>query len=1045
MPRRDKKTHLDWKCRQCSDSFNSERGLNIHVARSHKQAGNKRPRRAGCEGEGLEGYAADSDVHHPAALSGAQSHAPSVASTETDHSSSSEAEPSSSSENDAGGHSDQSVRLEVFENSEDDADGEVAIPAAAAAAAAADDDDDDDDAAGGGGVAAPLLPGAHAAVGPALQPINTGIHALPKQTAAEGPTLSFSEKLLGGLIYKHLSNSAGDDFIEAVKHADFRPEDLPDTAATLKSRVEGTIFASQPLFAVTQTSVPLEGLEAPEPPPGWNKAKVTSRGVVASLMTILMNKDISWDDMFQFEPAAAQAGESVADEPFFGTECQQGCADAIARGTASGEWAAKDVFPLPVMWSVDGQAPDNIGNSTITPCAVNIASFPAEIRRRLDIGQHTCLFPSFPVGHTRTPKVTRDHRRVRQAAYKVFADEFNDVFKRGFVLHGSQIKGCPHNRPLRFMPFALGCAFDAEGAWHWCNSKSQHCYVCSANYDESKVFPVAGAALSPRLTQPAASLRSTIHSPAASVPDKRAAVRALKELSLHPEPTAHDSIAQTQMRGHQNVYPDSMHCVEGGICKVAVVGIKQACGDAKMRATDETGHSLPEATKILDDFVTHARGFSNGIHRLPAVKGFSAVRVFTAMMIRSLTFTLLAALCCVSDLFNDSLQDATIAVLALCVMLIRNVNLRRWTPAVPARISKIYKEMARHWEDSIVEAVAFFRPKVHLVSHYGDLFRALGTPIHWSTMYFIEPLQRLVKSAYRHSSRFNADGQIMKRLVALGQIEQWIQSMLGGASDRRRKRDEPYQAYLRGSLEAIPGVNTIYAVPHTDDAFAWNADMQRAIMASGELPKGHIVTQRRIFVRREGTFIREGQCDVTVRAGPQIGGGPAERAIFSRFAAREAPPVVAAGGDAGPDGVGAPPEVQHCESMTDRFVVDWWISYDIRGLSTEHPNGSAELPKLTSAQVNDAACAIDLAIGRKLQLAGTVTGTGRTLRESYAKAIFQRVKPTGKITAIGVGALCQPLWAFPALGDFRAAKAFFRGTMSSKWDASQWLILPKLY
>lgn len=338
--------------------------------------------------------------------------------------------------------------------------------------------------------------------------------------------------------------------------------------------------------------------------------------------------------------------------------------------------------------------------------------------------------------------------------------------------------------------------------------------------------------------------------------------------------------------------------------------------------------------------------------------------------------------------------------------------------------------MARHWDDSIVEAVAFFRPKVHLVSHYGDLFRALGTPIHWSTMYFIEPLQRLVKSAYRHSSRFNADGQIMKRLAALGQIEQWIQSMLGGASDRRRKRDEPFQAYLRGSLEAIPGVNTIHSVPHTADEFAWNADLQRAIMASGELPKGHI----------EGTFIREGLCDVTIRAGPQICGCPVERAIFSRFAVREAPSVVAAGADASPDGVGA-----HCESLTDRFVVDWWISYDIRGLSTEHPNGLADLPKLTSAQVNDAACAIDLAIGRKLQLTVTVTGTGSALRESYAKAIFQRVKPTGKIMAIGVGALCQPLWAFPALGDFSAAKAFFCGTMSSKWDAGQWLILHKLY
>jgi hypothetical protein len=184
--------------------------------------------------------------------------------------------------------------------------------------------------------------------------------------------------------------------------------------------------------------------------------------------------------------------------------------------------------------------------------------------------------------------------------------------------------------------------------------------------------------------------------------------------------------------------------------------------------------------------------------------------------------------------------------------------------------------------------------------------------------------------------------------------------------------------------------------------------MQRAIMASGELPKGHIVTQRRIFVRREGTFIREGLCDVTIRAGPQIRGSPAERAIFSRFAAREAPPagVVAAGGDAGPD---APREAPDCESSTDRFVVDWWISYDIRDLSTENPNGLEELPKLKSVQVNDAACAIDLAIGRKLQVQGTVTGTGRSLHESYAKPSSNALNQPGRshrLKLSGFASLC---------------------------------------
>lgn len=95
-----------------------------------------------------------------------------------------------------------------------------------------------------GGVVAPLLPGAHAAVEcvPVQQPIYTDVHALPKQpeAAPDKRSLSFSEKVFGDFLYKNLSNSAGDALIQAVKHADFRPEDLPDTAAMLKLRVEAS-------------------------------------------------------------------------------------------------------------------------------------------------------------------------------------------------------------------------------------------------------------------------------------------------------------------------------------------------------------------------------------------------------------------------------------------------------------------------------------------------------------------------------------------------------------------------------------------------------------------------------------------------------------------------------------------------------------------------------------------------------------------------------------------------------------------------------------
>ena len=82
-----------------------------------------------------------------------------------------------------------------------------------------------------------------------------------------------------------------------------------------------------------------------------------------------------------------------------------------------------------------------------------------------------------------------------------------------------------------------------------------------------KVFPADGTALPPRLANPGASLRTTANDPGAPRADKAAARASLKEAALNPEPTAHDSIAAIQMRGRQNVYPDSMHCGEGGIIK----------------------------------------------------------------------------------------------------------------------------------------------------------------------------------------------------------------------------------------------------------------------------------------------------------------------------------------------------------------------------------------------------------------------------------------------------------------------------------------------
>jgi hypothetical protein len=246
------------------------------------------------------------------------------------------------------------------------------------------------------------------------------------------------------------------------------------------------------------------------------------------------------------------------------------------------------------------------------------------------------------------------------------------------------------------------------------------------------------------------------------------------------------------MSGRQNVYPDSMHCGEGGIIKCGIIGVKAACNDAESCAG--VGHAVTESACALDDFVTCARGFNNGIHRVPAVRGFTAVKVFTAMMIRSLCFTILAAMCSISDLFTPATQDATVAVFALFVMVIRNFNARRWTAAVPERIAGMYRDMARYWDDSLIGSFeSFWRPKVHLVSHFCDLYLVRVTPVHWSMMYFIEPMQRLVKAAHGHSSKFNPDGQILRRLTVLGHVKRWLTPLLGDVHDRRRKRDELFR------------------------------------------------------------------------------------------------------------------------------------------------------------------------------------------------------------------------------------------------------------
>ena len=50
-----------------------------------------------------------------------------------------------------------------------------------------------------------------------------------------------------------------------------------------------------------------------------------------------------------------------------------------------------------------------------------------------------------------------------------------------------------------------------------------------------------------------------------------------------------------------------------------------------------------------------------------------------------------------------------------------------------------------------------------------------------------------------------------------------------------------------------------------------------------------------------------------------------------------------------------------------------------------------------------------------------------------------------KLVVFEVGALCQPLWAFPWLRDCDTAHEFFSRSSNSKWDVEQWLVCPRLY
>jgi len=583
------------------------------------------------------------------------------------------------------------------------------------------------------------------------------------------------------------------------------------------------------------------------------------------------------------------------------------------------------------------------------------------------------------------------------------------------------------------MPFALGSSYDCVGAWIFLNSKYFHCYVCNADYVKSWQRPTAATRLPPRSATEGARLRLVANDAAKSAAERRGAERELEALHLNPEPTARDSISALQQGGALCVMPDSFHNNECGVEKVGIHGIKKICGDKS--ATSERGHSISTAAAIVDDFISWAGLFSNGYHRLPRLKALTTTRVFTGMMIRSLVFSLLALFCSVGDLFNGMQQTALILTLTRMLLIIRKSNLRRWDASVPASVAILFEKLEADWDDALGVHESYERVKIHLPLHYEDLYEELGTPVHWSTMHFIEALQRILKAAWRRTNGVEPALQVMERIDLGRYICGVLLPSIGLDSDpiAALAEDRQTEAYLLGSLDAIPGVNALYdgGADLTASRAAWDQRLRSALhryiveWKPDCLPMGHKLTAGRMNARGRVLLSRKGICAVRVPVLPKpfTDDGGAELAIFSMF------------------------EAEGVESKVDRFLVDFFISYDIRGLSAEAPNAPVPAKPLSSSELNDLSFAVDLAFGRRLEVQQAVaapSGSEDALRREFAQAVFQRVKPAAACCVVDVAQLCQPLWAFPWVRDVAGAKVLFR-TKTNKWDAEQWLVASKLY
>ena len=333
----------------------------------------------------------------------------------------------------------------------------------------------------------------------------------------------------------------------------------------------------------------------------------------------------------------------------------------------------------------------------------------------------------------------------------------------------------------------------------------------------------------------------------------------------------------------------------------------------------------------------------------------------------------------------------------------------------------------------------------------------MGTPVQWSTQHSIEAPQRILKAAWRRTSRVAPAEQILRRIAVLRYIYGVLLPSFGVDSEpvAALLADRQTQAFLSGSVDPVPGITSPFPAPADPAQTLANTRLRTALRDARvvypdpeddgddpellELPQAHIYDGLRAYTRRFGFFSREGICAVSVPAFPH-GARDDDDAMHAIFSMYEPDPVAAAPGGviAAAGHAAAAPVV---ESSTTFFLVEGRVSYDVTGLSAATPNVPPVGPRLTPAEQNSSR-AVDLAIGRRAIVQPTVSAPA--LGRSAAERVFKRVKLAAKREFVDVGDLCQPCYSFPYLGSVDTAKRFFKSE-GSKWDAEQWLVCPKLY